>query len=166
MANSGDVNLCASLCIVVCGLFIMLICGPIVLSDYNETKGYTQQLCSGEHVEHVHVNDGISYSKATIDTCVIKKSGNHTCLYYVQLYYPPIRHWLLAGAKRADVDRWISSLGSTKSFTCYIQNPGINGSDGISNYFSKIGGWIAMTVIAVVIIVGFICLFVYLYFNN
>jgi hypothetical protein len=151
MSNS-DGDACVGVCVLIlvfCGAIVMCVIGPIVISDYNDTKEFTEQVCSGTQLNHLDINDGVTYSKGTIDTCVVVSSQNQTCTYTVQLFYPPLEHWLLAGKKRKDVQSWAAGLGSTQTFVCYIENPGVNGSKGISDFFDQITGFIVMTVLAV-----------------
>jgi len=127
----------------------MLIFGPMVVADYNETKNYDQATCSGTQLNHLDINDGMVYSHGTIQTCVVESSQNQTCLYNAELYYPPIRRWWLVGKKRKDVQTWSAGLGASQTFVCYIEHPGTNGTDGISDLYADILGWYFMIAFAV-----------------
>jgi len=45
----------------------MLICGSILISDYNDTS-YTEELCSREYLENLQINDGLTYSHGTVQS--------------------------------------------------------------------------------------------------
>jgi len=160
MANNTEPAI--TLCVLLILGIILIILGPIVVSDYNDTKGYTKQICSGTHLNHLDINEGIIYSRGTVNTCVIPTSTNETCVYDVTLFYPPIDHWSLAGKKRSDVNNWAAGLGAAKSFVCYIEEPFVNGSRGISDFFNQIAGWIAMTVIATLVWTCIFCFILYI----
>lgn len=127
--------------------FVMIIIGGIVISDYCETRSYASALCSGTELNNLDINSGAVASRGTIDTCVVVSKTDTNCSYAVQLFFPPIKHYLLVGEDRQQVESWAASLGATKTFGCRV-----DGARGISDTFSRIAGYVAMVVIAILLL--------------
>lgn len=145
-----------------CGLFVfvtmfllmylasisMCVIGFIVISDYKETTFFTEKICSGDNLTNLVIESGPTSYHGTAQTCVVDL--NNTCIYNVELFYPPIYTWELIGETGSDVLSWAERLSSNKTFICYIDS-----TSGISDLFDRIGTYLALTMVAIMIFMFF-----------
>jgi uncharacterized membrane protein len=153
------------LVVIFLGCLVMLPMSSVVVHDYVKTRRFTSETCSGIlthtdiHTSLVNCARGKAVTKFQNSSGLFDRS--------VELYYPSV-NWVLACEKESDVSDWLSGMSASVSFRCYIDSPeDLTGlPDGIQTHYSRIGGWIAMMVISVILIILMICGLVYLSKNR
>jgi hypothetical protein len=129
-----------------CGFFAMAIIGPIVIYDYAMTQEYTRVDCSGRDLGPLVITSRLLSSQGTLETCVVSEESS--CLYTVQLFYPPINHWLLIDTSQSRIHEWSRSLRVNSTFPCLVESPGHDNTPGITSTFDDIWGYAVMTALA------------------
>jgi len=140
---------------IVCGLVM----GSLVIADYNETKEYDKHECSG--ATKLDVQSGGMYSHGTLITNVLAPDGNGT-IGTAELFYPPIRHWLLIKKSQEDVKSWAAGLGSVGTFVCRLNS---QQTEGVSALYDEIVGWYFFLIFAVLAAAALICAAVWMCCN-
>lgn len=87
----------------------------VVMSDYRETRKYSEGTCNGTTLSNYTVMGGFFYH-GRVDV-VADVNGTQ---YTGYLYYPPIKHWQFGVMPRENVDDWYDSLNKTGGFTCFV----------------------------------------------
>lgn len=147
------------------GALVMLPMSSVVVHDYVKTGHFTQEVCSGTITYSDIHTSVVNCARGKAITTFKNSSGLFDRS--VELYYPAV-NWVLACVKESDISDWLSGMASSTSFHCYVDNPDdLTGlPDGIQARYSKIGGWIAMMVISIVIILAIAYLIYYINCNN
>lgn len=138
---------------------ILLPMSALVVNDFCITLGYSITTCSGIELTRLATKSSGQYAHGTINTCVSNDNG--TCVsprINVQLYYPPIKHWLLIGENTQAVKSWAAGLAAANSFECRVDDLVSNGEtrDGISTLFDRFAEWCVSLIIAVLVWIAFI----------
>lgn len=155
------------------GALCMVVIGGIAVHDYNETRGYEERSCSGFNV-YTSINDGTIVSCAKALTCVIsdteKLVSNPTCLYQVELYYPPIT-CNIGGKNLDEASTWATDVSNNKNYKCLIDDPPsleelslnktIPQRKGVTSRFNKIVGYGFMLAVGLFIIAFYIIILIY-----
>lgn len=87
----------------------------VVITDYKETRKYSEGLCNGSTLTNYTVDGGFFFHGRV--NVVADVNGTQ---YNGYLYYPPIKHWQLGVMPREGVDDWYDSLNKTGGFPCFV----------------------------------------------
>lgn len=132
------------------GLIIM----SVVVADWAETRDYKTRTCSG-NIIHFDPESGGLCAHGTATTWIVENNGtNITNIKEVELFYPPIKHWLLVCKKTGDVKQWAAGLSSAQTIECLIDDPDSANPIGITVVFDEIGGYIAGLIMFGLILTG------------
>lgn len=129
-----------------CGL-AMLPISIVVVNDYHATQGYDVTTCSSTALGKLTIKTpaGVA-SGGTITTCISDDDGNCTSNSTIELYYPPIKNYLLVeDAEISKVKSWAAGLGSGTSFQCHVD---YESGEGVSALYDKIAGWYIMILVS------------------
>jgi len=161
----------------------MLPMSSVVIHDYIVTQSFTEKVCAGK-LEHTDIHTSlINCARGKAITQYQNATGHFDK--YVELYYPAV-NWMLACKKESEVSDWLSGMAASAAFWCFIDRPDetkLSTSsttttqrgrsilpdglpDGIQSHYGQIGGWIAMMVISVVLLLVNLCLFIHLYHSQ
>jgi hypothetical protein len=140
--NDNGCGIITTLIIIFCGSIAAIVCGGVVLNDVEVTKGYTKTTCDASE-GHIDTDSSIGHYHGKLSKVWVLNvfdNGTTTRDYQVELYFPPIKHYLLEKRSEGEVKDWSSGLTSANSFTCRVDP---DTKEGISTILD-ISGWIAL----------------------
>jgi len=145
MAN----NKCDILLIISLASFvtITLPISSIVISDYKDTRDYTQGTCNGSTISNYTVSGGFFFHGRVDITAEVDGS-----MINGYLYYPPIKHWGLAAMPREGIDDWYESLNKTGAFQCFVDLT--DPSHPMVDAWIPIIGYYIMFIMSIFIVIG------------
>lgn len=121
------------------GSIVGLVCGGIVISDINETKEFNKLICDASDSNNDIESSIGAYHSTLSNVWVVTRNGSDNIRQYTtELFYPPIRHYLLDRKSESDNSNWASSLQTDGTFSCFIGE-----EDGVSTKLDP-SGWIAL----------------------
>jgi len=119
----------------------------VVMTDYKDTRKYSEGLCNGSTLTNYTVDGGFFFH-GRVDV-VADVNGTQ---YNGYLYYPPIKHWQFGVMPREEIDDWYNSLNKTGSFRCFVNV--FNPSHPMVNEWIEIIGYYIMFIMCLLIISG------------
>ena len=96
--------------------FVGIIVTGIVVDDYVKTTRYGAEICQGTTANYTLKRSNMCI-QANIPTTIIKNN----ITYDVNLYYPPIDHWLVVCQSSSGIIDWINAIREN-TFTCYVDH--------------------------------------------
>jgi hypothetical protein len=121
----------------------------IVISDYMDTREYSEGTCNGTTLSNYTV-EGSFFFHGRVNV-VAQVNGTQ---YHGYLYYPPIEHWQLGAMPQDGVDDWYDSLNKTGDFQCFVnlKDPAYP----MVNKWIEITGYHSMFILCLVIMAGWV----------
>ena len=130
---------------------ITLPLSSVVISDYMDTRRYTEGTCNGTTLSNYTVEGSFFYHGRV--NVVADVNGTQ---YDGYLYYPPIEHWQLVAMPREGLDDWYDSLNKTGGFRCFVnlKDPAYP----MVNQWIEITGYYSMFIFSLVIVSGWVAI--------
>jgi hypothetical protein len=134
--SSGECSLPVTICVCFLYSIIFLPMASVVVRDYNVQESWQLAQCDGRSVRNAHLHVGLICSSGTA-TVQLAGDRNET---FVNLFYPPGNSDILC-QDSSKIKAWISSLGTSQTFDCMLENPSQKVTRGILANIEKIGLW-------------------------
>ena len=158
--SSGDCEVVTGLVLVTLGAIVMIVIGPIIISEKNHLDRYDQALCVG--FDDINIENNLGHYYCSGISNIVNNMGN--VIGKATIHYPALNHYLDQKSDN-DCHSLIASMSTPGTHVCYVSDKNSTNADGYI-VISSIAGYIAMTVLAVLFLVTVIIVFCVIVFGN